>query len=127
MTYTKTSLRTLPEVEDRLRQAAQAHKFGVLNVLDIQQTLKSKGIEMQTPCRIFDVCNPQAASQALSQDMRVSVVLPCRISVFQDGQKVTLATVNPTDLIGATGISGAEILASHIEKELKAIIDEAAA
>ncbi len=127
MTYTKTTKRSLAEVEDRLRQAAQAHKFGVLNVLDIQQTLKLKGIDMAAPCRIFDVCNPQAASQALQQDMRASVVLPCRISVFHDGQNITLATVNPTDLMRATGIAGADALARHIEQELKAIIDEAAA
>lgn len=127
MTYMRTSSRSLAEVEDRLRQAAQAHKFGVLNVLDIQQTLRSKGIDMARPCRIFDVCNPQAASEALQHDMRASVVLPCRISVFNDGQNTTLATVNPTDLISATGIPGAEALAHRIGQELKAIIDEAAA
>ena len=127
MTYTNVSKRSLQEVEDRLRQAAQAHKFGVLNVLDIQQTLKSKGIDLPRPCRIFDVCNPQAASQALSHDMRASVVLPCRISVFAAEEGTTLATVNPTDLIRATGLKGADELALHIEGELKAIIDEAAA
>ncbi len=127
MTYTKTSKHSLQETEERLRQSAQAHKFGVLNVLDIQQTLKSKGIDLQQPCRIFDVCNPQAASRALNHDMRASVVLPCRISIFAGKEGTVLATVNPTDLIRATGLEGAEELAAYVEKELKAIIDEAAA
>jgi uncharacterized protein (DUF302 family) len=127
MTYTNISQRTLQEVEERLRHAAQVHKFGVLNVLDIQQTLKSKGIELEQPCRIFDVCNPQAASEALNHDLRASVVLPCRISVFGSESGTVLATVNPTDLIQASGLKGAEELAAHIELELKAIIDEAAA
>ncbi len=126
MTYTKESKRPLDEIEQRLRTAAQAHKFGVLNVLDIQQTLKSKGIELQKACKIFDVCNPQAASQALNNDMRTSVVLPCRISVYASETGTTLATIHPTDLLRATGIHGADELAQQIERELVAIIDETA-
>ena len=124
MTYTKESKRPLEEIEPRLRAAAQAHKFGVLNVLDIQQTLKSKGIELERACKIFDVCNPQAASQALNTDMRVSVVLPCRISAYASAGGTTLATIHPQDLLRATGIQGADELADHIERELVAIIDE---
>jgi uncharacterized protein (DUF302 family) len=125
VTYTKESKRPLDEIEQRLRAAAQAHKFGVLNVLDIQQTLKSKGIELQKACKIFDVCNPQAASQALNNDMRTSVVLPCRISAYASDTGTSLATIHPSDLLRATGIQGAEELAHHIERELVAIIDEA--
>lgn len=124
MTYTKESKHPLDEIESRLRAAAQTHKFGVLNVLDIQQTLKSKGIALEKGCKIFDVCNPQAASQALNTDMRVSVVLPCRISAYANGTGSTLATIHPTDLLRATGIQGADELAQHIERELVAIIDE---
>ncbi len=126
MTYTKDSSRSLEQIDQRLREAAQKHKFGVLNVLDIQQTLKSKGIELGRECRIYDVCNPQAASTALQHDMNASVVLPCRISVYKSGAGCTLATVHPTDLMRATGLSGVEELANTIEKEMIAIIDEAA-
>lgn len=126
MTYTKTSNRTIEEVEQRLREAAQRHKFGVLNVLDIQQTLKSKGFDLQRECRIFDVCNPQAANSALQHDMRAASVLPCRIAVYKDGSGCTLVTVNPTDLMRATGIIGVESLAAQIEKDILAIMDEAA-
>jgi len=124
VTYTKESKRSLEDVEQRLRAAAQAHKFGVLNVLDIQQTLKSKGIDLQKACKIFDICNPQAASQALNTDMRVSVALPCRISAFSSETGTTLATIHPTDLLRATGMQGVDELAQHIERELVAIIDE---
>lgn len=126
MTYSKHSSRSAAEVETRLREAAARHKFGVLHVHDLQQTLKSKGIDFGTPCRVYDVCNPQAASTALTSDMRVSAVLPCRISVFGEGAGCTISTVKPTDLLRATGLSGVESLATEIEKEIIAIIDEAA-
>ena len=126
MTYSKHSSRPAGEVEARLRDAAVRHKFGVLNVLDIEQTLKSKGFELGRVCRVFDVCNPQAAAKALTLEMKISAVLPCRISIFAENGGCTIATVNPTDLFQATGLSGVKELAAEIERDLVAMIEEAA-
>ena len=126
MTYKKHSSRPPDQVEVRLRDAAARHKFGILYVHDLKQTLQSKGIELDSTCKIYDVCNPQAASKALRTEMAVSTVLPCRISIFSDGQGSTIATVKPTDLLRATGLTGVEPLAEEIEREVLAIIDEAA-
>jgi uncharacterized protein (DUF302 family) len=126
MTYTKNSSRTPDEIDARLREAAQRHKFGVLNVQDLKATLQSKGVDLGSECRIYDVCNPQAATKALRNEMTASVVLPCRISVFTDGRGSKIATVKPTDLLQATGITGVEGLAKEVEREVVAIIDEAA-
>lgn len=126
MTYTKSSQRSVDEIEQRLREAAQRHKFGVLHVHDLMQTLRSKGVELGRECRVLDVCNPQAASEALNESMQVSAVLPCRISIYSDGANCTIATVKPTDLMKATGLNGKEALAEDVEREIVAIIDEAA-
>jgi uncharacterized protein (DUF302 family) len=126
MTYSRHSPRTSEEVEARLREAAARHKFGILHVHDLRQTLQSKGIELGSECRVYDVCNPQAASRALHTEMRVSTVLPCRISVFSENQGCTIATVRPTSLLAATGLAGVASLAEEVEREILAIIDEAA-
>ena len=126
MIYSKHSSRPAAEVEARLRDAVAKHKFGVLNVLDLKATLKAKGIDFATPCKVFDVCNPQAATEALTAEMKVSTVLPCRISVFADGNGCTIATVRPTELLRATGLDGIEFLAAEVEKEIVAMVDEAA-
>lgn len=126
MTYSKHSSRNPEEVEVRLREAATRHKFGILHVHDLRQTLNSKGIELGSECRVYDVCNPQAASKALHTEMRVSTVLPCRISVFSENQGCTIATVRPTSLLEATGLDGVAALAEEVEREILAIIDEAA-
>lgn len=126
MTYSKHSLRSSEEVDKRLREAAARHKFGVLHVHDLRQTLQSKGIELGSECRVYDVCNPQAASKALHAEMKVSTVLPCRISIFSENQGCTIATVRPTSLLQATGLDGVASLAGEIEREVLAIIDEAA-
>jgi uncharacterized protein (DUF302 family) len=126
MIYSVNSSKSPAEVDQSLREAAQRHKFGVLNVLDLKQTLSNKGIDLGRECRVYDVCNPQAALTALNHDMSVSVVLPCRISVFVNGDNLTLATVKPTDLMKATGLKGVESLATEIEREIVAIMNEAA-
>ena len=126
MTYKKRSSRSPEEVEARLVEAAARHRFGILHVHDLRQTLQSKGITLGSPCKVYDVCNPQAASKALTTEMSVSAVLPCRISVFGDGAETVIATVRPTDLLRATGLSGVEPLAQEIEREVLAMIDEAA-
>ncbi len=126
MIYSKNSSRTPEEIDSRLREAAQRHKFGVLNVLDMRTTLQSKGIDFQHECRVYDVCNPQAASHALGANLSASTVLPCRISVFSDANGTTIATVKPTDLLKSTGLSGVDDLAVQVERDVLAIIDEAA-
>ena len=126
MTYSKHSVRSPEEAEKRLREAAARHKFGILHVHDLRQTLESKGIQLDSECRVYDICNPQAASKALHAEMRVSAVLPCRISIFSEDEGCTIATVRPTSLLEATGLDGVAILAQEVEREVLAIIEEAA-
>ncbi len=127
MIYQKSSKHTPEEVEQSLREAAQRHKFGVLHVLDLKNTLHDKGIELDNEVRIYDVCNPLAASHALHQDMATATVLPCRIAIYSNTGGCAIATVKPTDLFAATGLQHSETLARDVEQELLAIIDEAAA
>ena len=124
MTYTKHSSRTSQELDSRLREAAQRHKFGVLHVHDLRATLQSKGVELGKECRVYDVCNPQAALKALQSEMNASTVLPCRIAIYSEGTGSTVATVFPVDLMRATGIPGVEDLAIEVQKEIIGIIDE---
>ena len=126
MTYSKHSVRSPEEAEKRLREAAARHKFGILHVHDLRQTLESKGIQLDSECRVYDICNPQAASTALHAEMRVSTVLPCRISIFSEDEGCAIATVRPTSLLEATGLDGVANLAQETEREVLAIIDEAA-
>jgi uncharacterized protein (DUF302 family) len=126
MIFSVISSKSLQDIDRSLREAAQRHKFGVLNVLDLKQALSTKGIEIGRECRVYDVCNPQAASKALMQDMTASAVLPCRISVFSQGGKTVLATVRPTDLMRATGLTGIDTLAEDIERDIVAMMDESA-
>jgi len=124
MIYSKQSSRSPEEIGKRLEDAAARHKFGVLHIHDLKKTLESKGIQLGSECMVYDVCNPEAASRALHTDMRVSTVLPCRISVVSKDGGCLISTVRPTSLFAATGLKGSEALAEEVERKVLAIIDE---
>jgi uncharacterized protein (DUF302 family) len=109
-----------------LEESVKRNKFGVLNILDLQHKMKEKGVEFPNPCRILEVCNPHQASRVLSQNMAVSMALPCRISVYQDGGGTKIATMLPTAMLAA--FPGAERLkpvAEEVEWQILKMIDEA--
>ena len=126
MIYSKQSSRSPDEVGKRLEEAAARHKFGVLHIHDLKKTLESKGMQLGPECRVYDVCNPDAASRALQTDMRVSTVLPCRISIVSHDGGSLISTVKPTALFAATGLKGSEALAAEVERKVLAIMDESA-
>lgn len=126
MIYQKQSRYSVDEVDGPLRAAAARHKFGVLNVLDLRATLRNKGIELGHEARVYDICNAQAAAQALGENPVVATLLPCRIAVSSSADGCVIAMVNPTDLFAASGLERTGSLAEDVERELVAIIDEAA-
>lgn len=69
-----------------LERAIAARRFGILHVHDVGRALASKGLTFDREVRIFDVCNPQRAKEALEQNIAVSAALPCAIAVFNEGE-----------------------------------------
>ncbi|KAB2969985.1 MAG: DUF302 domain-containing protein [Thermoanaerobaculia bacterium] len=109
----------------RLEAAVQAHKFGVIGVIDLKGKMAEKGVAFDNECRIFEVCNPVRAKQVLTKDMRIATALPCRIAVYEEGGKVKVATLLPTETLRLFAVPELEPVAQEIETEIKAMIDEA--
>lgn len=95
MLYVKQAKGTVREVGEKLAAAAAVNKFGVLGTHDLRQKMADKGVEFHGQCLIFEVCNPMQAKQVLEADPSISTALPCRISVYEEGGKVKVATIKP--------------------------------
>jgi uncharacterized protein (DUF302 family) len=109
-----------------LEEAVRRNQFGVLNTLDLQAKMKEKGVDFAHACRILEVCNPHQASRILSQDMSVSTVLPCRISVYEEGGRTKIATMLPTAMLASfPGAEQAKTVAEDVERRIVQMIDEA--
>ena len=127
MVYRVHSMKSLSEVARDLEAATQRHKFGVMGVYDLKAKLQEKGVEFKRDCLIFEVCNPGQAKKVLEKNVEISTALPCRISVFREGEEVVLATIRPTAMLGLFGAAELEPVAKEVEEAIFAIMQEAAA
>lgn len=127
MLYEVESRKTLEEIERDLKEAAARHRFGVLAVHDLKQTLANKGVEYAAECRVYEICNPQQAKRALeASGGAVSSALPCRISVYREGPGYRVSTMLPTAMMSALGKPGLEAVAGEVERDIRAMMEEAA-
>ena len=126
---TRSTTTALPDVCSRLPEIATKHKFGVLGTHDLKEKMQSKGVPFDRECRVFEVCNPQQAQKILQGDITVSAALPCRISVYEDGGRTVLSTIEPRSLLGLFGGSApaAAQIADEVKSSLLAIMDETCA
>ncbi|HOV77531.1 MAG TPA: DUF302 domain-containing protein [Sedimentisphaerales bacterium] len=125
MLYIKEAKGSVREVGEKLTAAAAANKFGVLVTHDLRQKMADKGVEFHGQCLIFEVCNPMQAKQVLEADPSISTALPCRISVYEEGGKVKVATIKPTALLGLFGRHELDGAALEVETAMIRMIDTA--
>jgi uncharacterized protein (DUF302 family) len=127
MLHTIPSLRSLDEIETALQESAARHKFGILAIHDLRETMRKKGVEFDSECRIYEVCNPVQAKKVLQANGAVSTALPCRISVYgPPGGAYTLATLLPTELMQMFGSPELGAVAQEVEVVLKEMMADAA-
>ena len=109
-----------------LQAAVQNHKFGVLHVHDLQETMKKKGIDFPNACQVLEICNPQSARDVLTEDMDMNMALPCRVSVYSEHGKTKIGMIKPTALLKMLSDSPAMAkIAQDVEQAIVKMIDEA--
>ena len=126
MLFKLSTDKTVTEVATALQDAVQANHFGVMQVHNLKETMNKKGVEFNSECLIFEVCQPQQAKKVLEQDMSVSTALPCRISIYEEEGKTVLATLKPTTLLAMFNVPQLEEVALDVENILVKIMTEAA-
>ena len=111
---------TVREVTERLKERG----FGVLTDIDVQATLKAKiGAEMPK-YRILGACNPRLAHQALQNETRLGVLLPCNVIVRETAEhRVEVASVDPVTSLERTGNESLRETAEKVRGELAAVIE----
>ncbi|MCC6446739.1 MAG: DUF302 domain-containing protein [Armatimonadetes bacterium] len=123
--YTLESDAPFEKVVEALEAEAPRRQFRVLHVHDVTKTLAEKGFEM-VPLKIIEVCSAKYAKQALDADRMVSLMMPCRISVWSEGGKTHISTIRPDVIREFYPGKGLESFAREVEAALKLMMDAAA-
>lgn len=126
MIFQLKSKKSLSEVARDLEAATHRHRFGIMCTHDLKSKMKEKGVEFDRDCLIFEVCNPHQAKKVLEKNAEISTALPCRISVYREGDKTVLATLRPTVMMALFETVGLEPVAQQVEDAVIAIMKEAA-
>ncbi len=117
--------KTVTEVAAALQIAVPANRFGIMQVHNLQETMRKKGVEFARECQIFEVCQPQQAKKVLEQNMSISTALPCRISLYREDGKTVLATLKPTTLLAMFNSPQLAETAQEVEDTIVKIMKEA--
>lgn len=116
----------VPETAAALQDAIVANQFGVLHVHNISETMAKKGVAFDRECLIVEFCNPLHAKKMLEHDMSIATMLPCRISIYQENGRTTLASLKPTMLLPMFNAPQLADVARQVEEAIVKIMTEAA-
>jgi uncharacterized protein (DUF302 family) len=125
MLYLRVTPGPIDTVKQKVEEASKANGFGVIATIDLTEKMRAKGVAFAPRCYIVEVCNPVQAKKVLEANMTVSTALPCRISIYEEGGAVTIATFKPTAMIGLFNSPQLLSAAQSVEEVLVRIIDTA--
>ncbi len=121
---TVTSDKEFEDVVTAVEQGSAAKGFRVLHTHDVAATLAEKGFP-RAPLKIVEICNAKYASQVLAKDVKISLMLPCPISVYVEGGTTHISTMLPTSIIEFFPHAGIEDLAKEVERIVVEIVEQA--
>jgi len=124
--YTVQTSKSYAEAVQAVLDGASANGFRVQFVHDVAATLAEKGFERE-PVTIVEMCNAKHAATVLAADIRIGLMLPCPVMIYEQGGQVSISTMRPTLLATFFPDAGIGDTATEVEGAILRIVDEAAA
>lgn len=124
MKHIISSNKSVKEVVENIKEIAPSLKFSVLGGHDIQNTLQTKGFTLENECQVLDICSAVKAHELLTTDMNISMVLPCKISVYTNNDMTHISMINISKLAPMINEKFTKI-SKVIEDDLKKLIQQA--
>ncbi|MFZ1682892.1 MAG: DUF302 domain-containing protein [Candidatus Zixiibacteriota bacterium] len=103
---------------------SQEAGFRVLHIHDVQATLAAKGF-VREPMKIVEICNAKFANAVLSVDPRISLMLPCPISVYAEKGRTTITALRPSAMVDYFPSPEVETIALAVEEQIIKIVESA--
>jgi uncharacterized protein (DUF302 family) len=122
--YTIETKKNFDDAVESVQSETTKAGYRVLHIHDVQANLKEKGFDIQE-LKIIEICNAKHANSLLKQDPKMSLFMPCRISVYVQADKTCISAMN-TKLI-AEMVPGQDFsaLADTVNTDLITILTNA--
>ena len=107
----------------RTTEALKTEGFGVLTTIDVKQTLKQKlGADFRRYV-ILGACNPPLAHRALGTELAVGLLLPCNVTVFEDGGSSVVQAIKPEVMFEVAKNPALEPIVREVDQKLQRVLE----
>lgn len=120
----KTVESDFDKVVEKTTNALSEQGFGIITEINVHNTFKEKlDIEFKK-YKILGACNPNFAYEAVKNEDKFGVMLPCNVLVIDQGNgKIEVATIDPISLTKAVPGETMEKFASDVKERLNKAIE----
>ena len=111
------------EVVDKVISELKKQGFGVASTIDIRETFEKKlNINFRNYV-ILGACNPRYAYEALLEEDKLGVFLPCNVVVQEhENGEIEVSMVNPEEMIHSTDNLNLRTFATEIKEQLLEVL-----
>ena len=121
--YTVETNKSFDEAVAAIEEKSKEKGFGVLHTHDVKATLAAKGFD-RGPLKIIEICNAKYASQVLAKDIKISLMLPCPISVYVEAGKTFISALRPKMIADFYLQVDIKSVAEEVDRIVLNIVDE---
>ena len=117
--------RSFEEAVQLVIEGLKVEGFGVVSEINMNEKLKEKlGIDFRK-YKILGACNPSYAYEALLEEDKIGVILPCNVIIQELSEGVIeVAAVNPVASMSSIDNSKLMKIALNVQHQLKSVIDK---
>ena len=109
---------------EKVTEELKKEGFGVITEIDIKSTFKKKLDVDMNKYVILGACNPNYAFNALNEDSKLGVFLPCNVIVEEhDNGDIEVSAVDPIASMLSVKNEKVEVFAEDVLKKLERVID----
>ena len=112
------------EAVSKVTEELKKEGFGILTDIDVKATLKKKLDVDFRQYRILGACNPPFAYEALKNEDKIGIMLPCNVVVQEkDNGLIEVSAVNPITSMQSVKNEKLMNVALQVQAKLKKVVD----
>ena len=117
--------RSFEEAVQLVIEGLKAEGFGVVSEINMNEKLKEKLAVDFRKYKILGACNPSYAYEALLEEDKIGVILPCNVIIQELSEGVIeVAAVNPVASMSSIDNSKLMKIALNVQQKLKSVIEK---
>lgn len=116
----KTTNYSFEEAERKIKDALKEKGFGILTEIDMKATMKMKLDKDIAKYKILGACNPNFAYEALMEEEKIGIMLPCNVTVIENKNgSVDVSIIDPEEVFKVIRNDKVAPFAKEVKKVLK--------